>query len=113
MRYVERNPLRAGLVKKAQAWPWSSLAAMAADQRPRWLAEGPVDRPRDWIACVNVPQTPAELEAVRQSIARGRPFGSPPWTRRTAARLGIETSLRPRGRPRKRQEKKPRKEHEK
>jgi putative transposase len=53
MRYVERNPLRAGLVKKAQNWPWSSLGAMAANQRPRWLVDGPVDRPRDWIACVN------------------------------------------------------------
>ena len=25
MRYVERNPLRAGLVRRAEAWPWSSL----------------------------------------------------------------------------------------
>jgi hypothetical protein len=71
-----------------------------------------VDRPRGWIACVNAPQTQAELEAVRQSIARGRPFGSSAWTRRTAARLGIESSLRPRGRPGKRQEK-PRNKHEK
>lgn len=101
MRYVERNPLRAGLVKKAQDWPWSSLGAMVANQRPGWLVEGPVDRPRDWVACVNKPQTPAELEALRLSIARGRPFGSPVWTKRTAARLGIESSLCPRGRPRK------------
>ena len=43
MRYVERNPLRAGLARKAQAWPWSSLGAMAANQRPRWLVAGPVD----------------------------------------------------------------------
>ena len=94
MRYVERNPLRAGLARKAQAWPWSSLGASAAHQRPGWLVEGPVDRPRNWIACVNEPQTQAELEAVRQAIARGRPFGSPLWTQRTAARLGIESSLR-------------------
>jgi putative transposase len=105
MRYVERNPLRAGLVKKAQAWPWSSLGAISAAQRPRWLHEGPVDRPRDWIRFVNEPQTPAEIESLHQAIARGRPFGSPVWTKRTAARLGIESSLRPRGRPRKRPEK--------
>src|SRR5215212_918100 len=26
LRYVERNPLRAGLVDTAEAWPWGSLA---------------------------------------------------------------------------------------
>jgi len=26
IRYVERNPLRAGLVDRAEDWPWSSLA---------------------------------------------------------------------------------------
>lgn len=45
-----------------------------------------MDRPRDWLACVNEARTQAELEAVQLCIARGRPFGSPVWTTRTAAR---------------------------
>jgi putative transposase len=41
----------------------------------------------------------AELEAVRTSVKRGRPFGSPQWVNRTARELGLEYTLRPRGRP--------------
>ena len=42
-----------------------------------------------------------EEAAVRLSIARGRPFGDAAWQRRAARRLGLELTLRPRGRPRK------------
>ena len=37
----------------------------------------------------------------RTSAARQRPYGDEGWVRRTAARLGLEFTLRPRGRPRK------------
>jgi putative transposase len=50
---------------------------------------------------VNEPQTDAEVERLRESIQGGRPFGEAPWQQRTAAELAIESSLRPRGRPRK------------
>jgi len=29
LRYIERNPLRAGLVERAEEWSWSSLGAVA------------------------------------------------------------------------------------
>ena len=103
-RYVERNALRARLVKRAQAWPWSSLGAAshtaAAGESPR-IATWPVPRPRDWLRLVNQPQTGAELEAIRVSIQRGRPFGGPTWQKRTAKRLGLESTFRSCGRPRK------------
>jgi putative transposase len=41
------------------------------------------------------------LAAVRKSVERGSPFGSEAWQKRTARRLGLEFTLRPRGRPRK------------
>lgn len=102
-RYVERNPLRAGLVERAEDWRWSSLwrrrqgDAKLAECLSRW----PVDRPSNWLHRVNSAETSKELDRLRLSFARGRPFGSMAWTLRTAARLGIESSLRPRGRPRK------------
>jgi hypothetical protein len=37
--------------------------------------------------------------ALRLCRDRGRPYGDAPWVARTAARLGIESSLRPRGQP--------------
>jgi len=103
LRYVERNPLRAGLVKRAEQWPWSSLYHRQADdaQARQWLHRGPIGLPRDWCALVNAPQTEAELEALRRSVACGRPFGSEVWQKRTAARMGLEFTLKPRGRPRK------------
>jgi len=69
-------------------------------KRPR-LHPGPVPRGDDWLRWVNEPQTEAELEALRECISRGRPFGSESWQDQTAQRLGLEFSLRSRGRPRK------------
>lgn len=103
-RYVERNPLRAGLVQRAEDWRWSSLwrrrHAHLTDALPP-LSDWPVPPPRDWLRRVNRPETSAELEAVRLSVNRGRPFGDESWQGRTARRLGLEATLRPRGRPRK------------
>lgn len=43
-----------------------------------------------------------ELEAVRLSVRRGRPLGAAGWVERTAASLGLEATLRGRGRPQRR-----------
>ena len=102
-RYVERTPLRANLVRSALRWPHSSLAKRALAQPPKWLMpikRWPVDAPRSWLAWVNRPETAAELEALRRSLKRGRPFGDQRWQTRTATKLGLESTLRPRGRPR-------------
>ena len=101
-RYVERNALRAKLVERAEAWRWGSLWSRA-NEPPPWLmpwADCPVDRPRRWVEYVNRPQTAAEEAAIAESIRRGRPYGGVAWQHAVAARLGIESSLRPRGRPR-------------
>jgi REP element-mobilizing transposase RayT len=50
---------------------------------------------------VNEPQTKQELGAIRLSVNRGQPFGNDDWQKRTAARLRLEFTLHPRGRPRK------------
>ncbi len=102
LRYAERNPVRAGLVKRAEQWRWSSAGLwVAGAERPSWLAAGPVPRPRDWLGWVNAAVTAAEVEAVRKCIVRGAPFGGGAWAARTAKELGLESTLRPRGRPKK------------
>jgi putative transposase len=105
-RYVERNALRAKLVRKAQDWRWCSLWAgqsaredPAAAEAASMLAEWPVDRPADWLRRVNAPQNAAEEQALHECVRRGRPFGSDTWQRRTAARLGLTHTFRQRGRP--------------
>jgi putative transposase len=106
-RYVERNALRANLVERAQDWRWGSLGSRRdrdATERPA-LAPWPIERPRDWTARVNRPFGPKDEAAVLRSIQRGQPFGSEMWQSEVAARLGLESVFRPRGRPRKQPEK--------
>ena len=101
VRYVERNPLRAKLVDRADEWRWGSLWRRthgSADERAM-LSDWPLARPRQWLRQVNRPQSEAELRALRLSVGRGQPYGDDAWVRKTAGRLGLESTLRPRGRP--------------
>ena len=102
-RYVEANARRAKLVKRAEAWRWSSLWVRRNRQSAltRWLRPWPVDRPRNWLAAVNRPIEKEALQGVRQSLTRGVPMGDMPWNTRIARRLGLDITLRARGRPRK------------
>jgi len=69
------------------------------------LADGPVPLARAWGRRVNQPLSEKELAAVRRCVIRGSPCGDAAWTTRAARRLGLEFTLRPRGRPRKGAEK--------
>jgi putative transposase len=100
MRYVERNALRAGLVEKAEDWSWNSLSWRVGKSPGPRLSPPPVKLPRDWPTIVNSPQTPAELEVLRACVNRQRPYGNERWVQETTARLGLESSVRPHGRPR-------------
>ena len=100
-RYVERNALRAKLVARAEEWQWSSLwrRAQGNSKLTAWLSDWPVERPRHWLTFVNHAQSLSELDALRLSVQRGRPFGDDAWVKRMATRFGMESTLRPRGRP--------------
>jgi len=100
MRYVERNALRANLVERAEDWRWGTLFLRRQREVPPWLID-PTDPPlpRQWRSHVNVPQTEAEVTALRNSIRRGTLFGTDAWRRSSAVRMGLESTLRPRGRP--------------
>lgn len=103
MRYVERNALRAGLVARAEQWDWGSLAwrTMQCPWRIE-LARSPVPLPDNWITYVNESQTMEEIESIRISIQRQKPFGARGWVEREAQDLGLSQSLAPLGRPRRR-----------
>jgi putative transposase len=104
-RYVERNALRANLVERAEQWRWSSLwrreSGTAAQKA--CLSAWPVALPAHWVRLVNQPETEAELAALRRSVNRGQPYGPPTWVEKCAERLGLESTIRPRGRPKREQ----------
>lgn len=97
LRYVERNALRANLVRRAEDWPWSSLHG---EQRVApFLVPWPVPRPPDWRRFVNRADDEDELGALRGAANRGTPWGGAAWVEAAARRFGLEHTLRRRGRP--------------
>lgn len=98
--YVERNPVRARLADRVESWPWSSgghLPCDGLDLPP--LSSWPLPRPSDWADIVNSPQSEKEVVQLRNSVNRGSPLGDAAWVETVAKRLGLEYTLRPRGRP--------------
>jgi putative transposase len=100
-RYVEANPFRAKLIERADHWRWSGLHARIHGNKPFAMEIWPLPQPRNWIQLVNQDLGAPILQQVRTSVIRGRPLGDTPWTQRMAKRLGLNFTLRDRGRPRK------------
>jgi len=100
LRFVESNPLRTNLVKRAQDWRWGSLWVRqnGSAELQELLADWPIEQPRNWAAVVNRPQTDAEELAIKKSIHRGCPLGNESWVQRMAKKYNLQSTLRPRGR---------------
>jgi putative transposase len=99
LRYVERNPLRAQLVDRAEQWQWGSLWRRCNSCNDLPLAAWPIPQPENWITLVNEPQTMADLAAIQAAIRQGEPIGNKDWREVMAPRFGLR--LRQTGRPRK------------
>jgi len=104
LRYVERNPVRAGMATSAERWPWSSAAAREGKQ-PADVPAIPLTPPSgglpdDWLQIVNHPQSDAEMAALQNCMQRGCPFGREEWVRKMATKWNLTSTLKPRGRPR-------------
>lgn len=102
-RYVERNALRAKLVKKAEQWKWSSLhrREKGTAKEKKLLSRWPIDVPHDYLDLVNTPQTNAELESLRYCVNKGKPYGRENWIQRMVDKFGLASTLRNPGRPKK------------
>ena len=100
-RYVERNALRANLAERAEAWQWSSAYRLAKQDMKlaSFLSPWPVERPLNWIEIINTPDNASELDDLRSSAQRGRPFGRETWVSQIAKQLGLESTMNSRGRP--------------
>jgi putative transposase len=79
--------------------------ARQADPPPAFLHDGPVPRPKNWLDLRARAVDRRRVGAGAAQRGRGTPFGETRWMERAAWRLGLESTLRPRGRPRKETEK--------
>jgi putative transposase len=100
LRYIESNPLRAGLVNRSLDWNWSSLAirkGIAKDGIA--ISKGPVDLPDNWLDMVDILPGETDLKKIEHCINRGVPFGRQDWVEQTAKKLHLTSTVKPIGRP--------------
>jgi putative transposase len=71
LKYIERNPVRAKLCRKAEGWKWGSASRRG---KHLLLAGLPVELPRAYAQWVNEPEPAEALKAIRQSINKGVPY---------------------------------------
>jgi len=105
IRYIERNPVRAGLVESVKDWSWSSYQGRSGSNSDLLLSELPIELPSNWQEYVDTPLTNKELEKIRQCVKRRSPFGDPDWQKQICMKFGLMTTLNPRGRPKKQEKK--------
>lgn len=67
---------------------------------PKLLSPWPIPRLPNWVDRVNQPLTDSELKAIRNCAQRRAPLGDEGWIESIARRLDLESTMRPRGRPR-------------
>ena len=99
VRYIEGNPVRAGLVASAKDWVWSSHSERVGTGGKNLIRSLSLSIPVEWTDYVDTPLTVEELEKVRRSVTRQAPYGGTKWQEQISKQLGIETTMRPRGRP--------------
>ena len=101
LRYVEGNPVRAGLAGEAKEWTWSSHGEVIKKRERILVDEVPIELPDAWDKYVDEPLTEKELKKLRQAVNRQSPYGSCEWQIQACKELGLESTIRPRGRPKK------------
>ena len=108
LRYIEANPLRAEIVKRAEEYRWSSYRAHGRGEADELLdrlvlyeqlSPYAAVRQRLWAKKVHLPLEEHTLAAIRRSSATGLPYGGDGWVRSLAKKLDLDLVIRPRGRP--------------
>jgi putative transposase len=99
MRYIEGNPVRAGLVPSAKEWMWSSHEETMC-KRQKILTEAvPIELPGEWDRYVDEPFAEKELDRLRTSVNRQTPFGDETWQMKICKEFGLESTMKRKGRP--------------
>jgi len=103
VRYVENNPVKARVVKKAEHYCWSSARAHVRGEADAVLAEECylVKKIGDWSRYLGEEKDAVLVEDIRQSTRTGRPCGDDRFMTKLESLLGRRLTALPRGRPRK------------
>jgi len=106
IRYVERNPVRARMVRKSERYPWSSAAAHCQlredellSQKSAWQRQ--LAQITDWSAWLAEGDETEQIDILRRNADKGLPCGSDRFIRKLEKLAGRALQYRPRGRPKK------------
>lgn len=106
VRYVERNPVRAKIVRKAENYLWSSASGHCELRQDALLTKKPFWRKQfeaigDWSAWLAEGDEPEKLNVLRRNVDKGLPCGAEKFIQKLEKLTGRPLQYRPRGRPRK------------
>ena len=105
-RYVERNPVRAKIVKTPCLWQWSSAATHCGiDGSDKLGVSGFFDyvgrAQKGWKEFIEETDDPDVVRKIRERTRKGRVFGTDDFTEKLEKKLGRFLGLKPKGRPKK------------
>jgi putative transposase len=87
VRYVERNPVRAGIVKRAEDYPWSSARSHVYGKKDGLVARCYLqDDIKDWSEYLRMDDE--KVKELRKSIGTGRPLGTETFLRILEEKIG-------------------------
>jgi putative transposase len=102
IRYVERNPVRAGMVTRAEDYLWSSAAAHCGLRDDilfsgSFLPDGLIPNWSEWL---RIDHTELEMKTIRHHTKTGKPWGTPEFLLQLESLTGRNLQPRNVGRPR-------------
>ncbi|MCC6698758.1 MAG: transposase, partial [Candidatus Hydrogenedentes bacterium] len=100
VRYVERNPVRAGMVERAEDYPWSSAPGHCGLRRDALLSTEfpPVGVVENWAAWLRTEDGVEAIDRIRRQTRTGRPCGAAGFMARLENLLGRIVGPAKRGR---------------
>ncbi len=89
IRYVEQNPLRAKLVKRAEDWKYGSLSRRmkGTPKQKKLLAKLPTKLPANYLKAVNTIYDDDMLTTIRGSVQKGVPYGDEEWASQFVSKI--------------------------
>lgn len=105
-RYIERNPVRAGIVEKPWQWPWSSAIEHTNDKSNGIIKLGNLFEligmsGGSWKKYIDSPEEESFLQNIRKYTVNGRPLGTITFIEQLEAKIGRRLRALPMGRPKK------------
>ncbi len=103
IKYVERNPVRAKLVRACENWRWGSAwrRINGNPKQKKLLDPSPVALPHGYTHWINTPDKEDDLSTIRHSLNKGTPYGRERWVDTMVTRHHLESTQRSAGRPKK------------